>query len=100
MLWRYCQGRVRNRFSAQSVCDKDWLGSARPLSRAEPRTEKTMLYWALVFLVIALVAGLLGFGGIASAASGIAQVLFFVFVVVFVVALFMGLMSRRGPPVI
>ena len=36
-----------------------------------------MLYWALVFLVIALVAGLLGFGGIASAASGIAQVLFF-----------------------
>jgi uncharacterized membrane protein YtjA (UPF0391 family) len=59
-----------------------------------------MLYWALVFLVIALVAGLLGFGGVATAASGIAQVLFFVFVVVFVIALIMGLLSRRGPPVV
>ena len=36
-----------------------------------------MLYWALVFLVIAVVAGLLGFGGVASTAAGIAQVLFF-----------------------
>ena len=36
-----------------------------------------MLQYALLFLVIAVVAGLLGFGGIAGAASGIAQVLFF-----------------------
>ena len=41
-----------------------------------------MLYWAFVFLVIALVAGLLGFGGIASTAAGIAQVLFFIFLVI------------------
>ena len=34
-----------------------------------------MLYWALVFLVIAVIAGLLGFGGVASTAAGIAQVL-------------------------
>jgi len=33
-----------------------------------------MLYWALVFLVIALIAGALGFGGIAGAAGGIAQI--------------------------
>ena len=35
-----------------------------------------MLYWAIVFLVVALVAGLFGFGGIATASTGIAQTLF------------------------
>ena len=40
-----------------------------------------MLRWAVIFLIIAIVAGLLGFGGIASAASGIANTLFFVFMV-------------------
>lgn len=53
------------------------------------------LYWALVFLVIAIVAAIFGFGGIVAAASGIAQVLFFVFLVVFIVSLIFGLM-RRG----
>jgi uncharacterized membrane protein YtjA (UPF0391 family) len=56
-----------------------------------------MLYWAIVFLVIALVAALFGFGGIAVAAAGIAKVLFFLFVIIFVVTLIMGLMRRRGP---
>jgi uncharacterized membrane protein YtjA (UPF0391 family) len=54
-----------------------------------------MLYWAVVFLVIALVAALFGFGGIAVAAAGIAKVLFFLFVIIFVVTLMMGLMRRR-----
>ena len=57
-----------------------------------------MLYWAFVFLVIALFAGLLGFGGLASTAAGIAQVLFFIFLVIFAVALVMGVVSRRAPP--
>ena len=38
--------------------------------------EDSMLYWALVFLIIALIAGFLGFGGIAFAAAGIAKILF------------------------
>lgn len=46
-----------------------------------------MLGWSLTFLVIALIAALFGFGGIASASAGIAQVLFFVFLVLFVVTL-------------
>jgi uncharacterized membrane protein YtjA (UPF0391 family) len=54
-----------------------------------------MLYYAAVFFVIALVAALFGFGGIAAGASSIAQILFFIFVIGFVVALVMGLM-RRG----
>lgn len=54
-----------------------------------------MLYWAAVFLVIALVAGLFGFGGVASASAGIAQFLFFLFVVLFAASLILGLMRRR-----
>jgi uncharacterized membrane protein YtjA (UPF0391 family) len=38
-----------------------------------------MLYWAAVFFVIALVAAIFGFGGIAAGAAGIAKTLFFVF---------------------
>jgi uncharacterized membrane protein YtjA (UPF0391 family) len=54
-----------------------------------------MLYWTLVFLVVALVAGLFGFGGIASASAGIAKILFGVFIVLFLVSLVVGAM-RRG----
>ena len=50
-----------------------------------------MLYWAVVFLVVALVAGVLGFGGIAAASVGIAKVLFFVFVILFIISLVMGM---------
>ena len=53
-----------------------------------------MLYWALMFLVVALIAAIFGFGGIAVAAAGIAKALFFIFVVLFLVALFSGLMRR------
>ena len=54
-----------------------------------------MLYWALMFLVVALVAALFGFGGIASTASGMAQILFLVALVLFVVSLFADF-SRRN----
>ncbi|MGE0666675.1 MAG: DUF1328 domain-containing protein [Sphingomonadales bacterium] len=57
-----------------------------------------MLYWALVFLVLALVAGLFGFGGIASTAVGIAKILFVVFLVLFVASLLFNALRRRGPP--
>jgi uncharacterized membrane protein YtjA (UPF0391 family) len=52
--------------------------------------EQTMLHWTLVFLVIALIAALLGFGGIAGAAAGSAKVLFFVFLVIWILAFFVG----------
>lgn len=57
-----------------------------------------MLYWALVFFVVALIAGALGFGGIASATAGIAQILFFVFLILLVASLVMHLFARRRPP--
>lgn len=46
-----------------------------------------MLYWAVIFFVVAIVAAVFGFGGIASASVGIAQLLFFVFVVLFALTL-------------
>ena len=54
-----------------------------------------MLRWALVFLVVAVIAALLGFGGIASASAGIAKTLFFVFLIVFVIMLALGLIGGR-----
>jgi uncharacterized membrane protein YtjA (UPF0391 family) len=53
-----------------------------------------MLYWTLMFLVIALVAGALGFGAIGGMAYGIAKILFFVFLVLFVISLFTGFVRR------
>lgn len=58
-----------------------------------------MLGWALGFFIIALIAALFGFGGIAIAAAGIAKFLFFVFLVLFVASLIVHLVSgRRAPP--
>lgn len=57
-----------------------------------------MLWWAVVFFIIAVVAGVFGFGGIAEASVDIAQILFFVFIVIFVISLIVGLMRRRPRP--
>jgi uncharacterized membrane protein YtjA (UPF0391 family) len=53
-----------------------------------------MLYWALLFFIFALVAALLGFGGLAVASAGIAKVLFVVFLVLFLVSLLTGVVRR------
>jgi uncharacterized membrane protein YtjA (UPF0391 family) len=58
-----------------------------------------MLRLAIAFFVIALLAALFGFGGIASASAGIAQILFFIFLVLFVLALVVGLFRGRAPRV-
>lgn len=54
-----------------------------------------MLAWSILFFVIALVAGVLGFGGIAATSAGIAQILFYIFIVLFAISLIMGFV-RRG----
>ena len=56
-----------------------------------------MLNWALTFLVLGLIAALLGFTGIAGASIGIAKILFFVFLVMFAVMLLVGATRGRGP---
>jgi uncharacterized membrane protein YtjA (UPF0391 family) len=54
------------------------------------KEEVEMLSWSILFLVIALVAALLGFTRIAGTSAGIAKILFVVFLVVFVVSLLLG----------
>jgi uncharacterized membrane protein YtjA (UPF0391 family) len=54
-----------------------------------------MLHYALVFFVIALIAAVFGFGGIAAGAVEIAKILFFLFLVIAAVTFVMGLMRKR-----
>jgi uncharacterized membrane protein YtjA (UPF0391 family) len=54
-----------------------------------------LLYWAVVFLVVAVVAAVLGFGGVAGTAMAGAQLLFWVAIVLFIISLVAGLF-RRG----
>ena len=54
-----------------------------------------MLKWAAVFLVIALIAALFGFTGIAAASAGIAKILFGIFLVLFIGALLLGLFAGK-----
>ncbi len=56
-----------------------------------------MLSWILTVLVIALIAGALGFTGIAGTSIGIAQTLFYIFLVLFVVSLIVHLARGGGP---
>jgi uncharacterized membrane protein YtjA (UPF0391 family) len=55
-----------------------------------------MLNWVVTFLIIALVAAVLGFGGIAGAAVEIAKVIFFIAILLFLVTLVLGMMRRGG----
>jgi uncharacterized membrane protein YtjA (UPF0391 family) len=54
-----------------------------------------LLYWAIVFLVIGIIAALFGFGGVAGTAVEGARMLFWVAIVLFVIALIGGIV-RRG----
>jgi uncharacterized membrane protein YtjA (UPF0391 family) len=58
-----------------------------------------MLGWALTFLIIALIAAVLGFGGIAGFAVEIAKIIFFVATVLFVISAVVGLARGRSPTV-
>ena len=58
-----------------------------------------MLSWALTFLVIALIAAVLGFGGIAGLSMEIAKIIFFVAILLFAIAAIVGLFRGRSPTV-
>ena len=68
-----------------------WVLSCSSTGRKECTS---MLYWALMFLVIALIAAVLGFTGVAILAGGVAKILFFIFIVLFVVSLIAHLARR------
>ncbi|AMS28416.1 MULTISPECIES: DUF1328 domain-containing protein [Alphaproteobacteria] len=56
-----------------------------------------MLRWSISFLILALIAGVLGFGGIASASVDIAKILFFVFAVLFLISAIAAALRGRLP---
>jgi uncharacterized membrane protein YtjA (UPF0391 family) len=64
--------------------------------RAKSKEEDVgnLLYWALLFLVVGIIAAALGFGGVAGTAIEAARIVFWVTVVLFVVALIGGLVGR------
>src|SRR5262249_5283627 len=107
-------GGLRPRRIRQCALGKGVIALSRPNSAPELHTISkwrcqiapgrlpkhkgaVMLRGALVFLVVAIIAAVLGFGGIAGDAAWVAKILFFVFLIVFVVSLLMG---RRGPTTI
>jgi uncharacterized membrane protein YtjA (UPF0391 family) len=70
-----------------------------PVSRRAAATFKgiVMLHYAVVFFLIAIVAAVFGFGGIAVGAAEIAKILFVIFLVLFLGSLIVGLLNRRSP---
>lgn len=57
-----------------------------------------MLHWALSFLVIALIAAVLGFGGIAAVSIELAKTVFLVFIILFVITAVVHLLKGKAPP--
>jgi uncharacterized membrane protein YtjA (UPF0391 family) len=70
-----------------------WRNKRAPSPLPFSNGGATMLYWTLVFLVVALIAGALGFTGLASASAGVARIIFGVFLVFFLVSLVMQLLG-------
>jgi uncharacterized membrane protein YtjA (UPF0391 family) len=57
-----------------------------------------MLSWAVTFLVIALIAGVLGFGGVAIVSIELAKIVFFIAIALFLISAIAGLMRGRSAP--
>jgi uncharacterized membrane protein YtjA (UPF0391 family) len=79
-----CVGRRGSRVSADRCIDLS----------SNPTMETAMLRYAAIFFVIAIIAAIFGFGGVAAGAAEIAKVLFFIFIVIFLVTLLMGVIRR------
>ena len=79
------------------------MAQAKPCGRADRcngiallHRVTVMLRWALIFLVISLIAALFGFTGIAAAAAGIAKILFFIFIVITVILFALVIAAGRA----
>jgi uncharacterized membrane protein YtjA (UPF0391 family) len=60
------------------------------------RKVRVMFSWVVTFLVIALIAGVLGFGGIAGASIEIAKAIFFIAIILFLISAVVGLVRGRS----
>lgn len=78
------------------------MANERLMKRAEMALNRSvcMLMWAVVFLIIAIIAGLFGFTKVESVAAQIAKVLFFIFIILFLISLVFGLFFASAPVVV
>jgi uncharacterized membrane protein YtjA (UPF0391 family) len=108
---RVCCAKLRNPCSGRRAVRKVWetrpgrhyrspeiaLQTRDAYTACESTAKEVikMLRWAFIFLIVALVAALFGFTGIASAAAGIAKFLFFLFLVVCLIFFIIGLSAAK-----
>jgi uncharacterized membrane protein YtjA (UPF0391 family) len=78
-----------------SATRRDECGRARVRNGIQEIEVFVMLSWVVTFLIVALIAGILGFGGLAGASIEIAKIIFFVAVVLFLVSAVVGLARGR-----
>jgi uncharacterized membrane protein YtjA (UPF0391 family) len=79
-----------------SVPTADYFSNPRIAQMPNFETEESvMLSWVVTFLVVALIAGVLGFGGIAGVSIEIAKTIFFIAVVLFLISAVIGLARGR-----
>ena len=86
------RARYGNRLPLTIVCQSTGDVAKRKILKGNP-----MLYWAVTFFIIAIIAAVFGFGGIASASAGVAQILFVIFIVLFIIAMVMRVVKGRSP---
>jgi uncharacterized membrane protein YtjA (UPF0391 family) len=67
----------------------------RGLFAAKGTQLMSLLKWALIFLVVSIIAAVFGFTGISAASADIARILFYIFVIIFVVLLVLGVVAAR-----
>jgi uncharacterized membrane protein YtjA (UPF0391 family) len=63
--------------------------------KSTDKREASMLKWAAIFLVIAIIAALFGFTGIAAGAADIARFLFFLFIAIFVIIFLLAIFTGK-----
>jgi uncharacterized membrane protein YtjA (UPF0391 family) len=94
VLTTYFPGGPRARTGTKGATASGLGGGAWNALPHPIRVGGKMLYYAVVFFIIALIAALFGFGGIAAGAAGIAKILFVVFLIVSLVTFLLSLARR------
>src|SRR5262245_12493923 len=82
----------RSRSGCETACCRlcDAFSTSGTKIALEKGMEDRMLSYAWIFLVIAIIAAIFGFGGIAAASAGIAKLLFYIFLAIFIITLLLG----------
>jgi uncharacterized membrane protein YtjA (UPF0391 family) len=92
--------KVEQRRTNRTELGTEWdVFMTSPVAETGTHCEATMIGWALTFLLVALVAAVFGFGGIAGTAVEIAKLIFFVAIVLFAISAVVGLLRGRSPTI-